>query len=158
MNFISFLLSIVFIIYLFDRLNKGPFVTQNRMRKRVFIKNHLFDKESINVKKGDIIQFINKDQIRHTIKTNNIKIQNSPILFQDDIWEYSCNIDDNNIIFESSLYTNMNKIMIIVDGNENGKSSRIELQSNISEISNVISRKINGIKKSLMEKIRNIFK
>jgi plastocyanin len=157
MNFYSFFLAIIFIIYLYDRLNKGPYITQGGVRWEVPISNHQFEKSTLNVKQGDIIEFINKDQIRHTIKTNNLDIKNSPILFQNDTWIYQCQ-NANDVKFESSLYSNMNTITIIVKGEKNVKSVKKELKTNITGISNVIKKKLKKNKNSLIEKIRNILK
>ena len=157
MYFSSFFLAIIFLIYLFDRLNKGPYITESGIRRQVNISNHNFEKTTLLVKQGDIVEFINKDQIRHTIKTNNLDIQNSPILFQNDTWIYQCK-NPNDIIFESSLYSNMNKITITMNKNDKGKSVKGELKSNINNISGVISNKLKKTKKTLIEKLRNILK
>jgi len=157
MNFYSFFLSIIFLIYLYDRLNKGPYITESGVRREVVISNHNFEKTTLEVNQGDIVEFINKDQIRHTIKTNNLDIQNSPILFQNDTWIYQCK-NPNDIIFESSLYSNMNKITISVNKKNNGRSVKGKLKSNINNIGVIISNKIKDLKKSLIEKLRNILK
>lgn len=115
MNFFKFLLYSSFIILLYMRLRSGPYIYQSSKKHNIIINNHKFDTEKLIIKKGDTIVFINKDQIRHTIKNNNNFIENSPILFQNDIWEVVIDTDSKIIIFESSLYENMNKIEIEIE-------------------------------------------
>ena len=156
MNFYKFLIIIIFLIYLYNRLNQGPYISQSGKYWEVIIQNHNFDKSSLNINKGDVVEFINQDQIRHTIKTNNMNIQNSPILFQNDTWQFKLETD-NDVIFESSLYSNMNKITI-KSQSDNKKSSKSELKTNIKEIKEKIGEKINENKKNLINKLRNILK
>ena len=156
MNFYKFLIIIIFLIYLYNRLNKGPYISQSGKYWKIIIYNNNFDKKLLNIKKGDIVEFINKDQIRHTIKTNNMSIQNSPILFQNDTWQFKLETD-NDVIFESSLYSNMNKITI-KGQSDIKKTSKSELKINIKEIKEKIGEKINEKKKNLINKLRNILK
>jgi len=156
MTFYKFLIIIIFLIYLYNRLNKGPYISQSGKYWKITIQNNNFDKSSLNINKGDIVEFINKDQIRHTIKTNNMSIQNSPILFQNDTWQYKYETN-NDVIFESSLYSNMNRI-ILKNDNNNKTTSKIELKTNIKEIKEKIGEKINEKKKNLIKKLRNILK
>ena len=157
MNFYKFLIIIIFLIYLYNRLNKGPYISQSGKYWKIIIYNNNFDKKLLNIKKGDIVEFINKDQIRHTIKTNNMSIQNSPILFQNDTWEFKLETD-NDVIFESSLYNNMNKIIIRSTNDNNNKSSKKELKKNINGIKQKIGGHIKENKDSLINKLRVILK
>ena len=156
MDFYKFLIIIIFLIYLYNRLNQGPYISQSGKYWKVIIKNNNFDKSSLFINKGDIVEFINQDQIRHTIKTNNMNIQNSPILFQNDTWQFKLETD-NDVIFESSLYSNMNKITI-KGQSDIKKTSKSELKINIKEIKEKIGEKINEKKKNLINKLRNILK
>lgn len=154
MTFYKFLIIIIFLIYLYNRLNQGPYISQSGKYWKVIIQKNNFDKSSLNINKGDIVEFINHDQIRHTIKTNNMNIQNSPILFQNDIWQYKHEIN-NDVIFESSLYSNMNKIILRNKDKDNNKNtSIIELKTNIKEI----KEKINEKKTNLINKLMNVLK
>jgi len=157
MNFAKFFIIILFLIYLYNRLDKGPYISQSGKIWVILIQNHNFDKSSLKIKKGDIIEFINKDQIRHTIKTNNLNVENSPILFQNDTWQYQSN-NENDIIFESSLYNNMNKIVIKTINNNTEKSLKKQMKSNINEIKDKIGEKIKGKKDNLIKKLQNILK
>jgi hypothetical protein len=157
MNFYKFLIIILFLIYLYNRLDKGPYISQSGTYWKINIQNNQFDKQSLIIKKGDIVEFINKDQIRHTIKTNNMNVVNSPILFQNDTWQYQGK-NDNDIIFESSLYSNMNKIVIKTQNDNTGKSLKNQMKNNINEIKGKIGDKIKDKKDNLIKKLQNILK
>jgi plastocyanin len=157
MNFYKFLIIILFLIYLYNRLDKGPYISQSGTYWKINIQNNQFDKPSLIIKKGDIVEFINKDQIRHTIKTNNMNVVNSPILFQNDTWQYQGK-NDNDIIFESSLYSNMNKIVIKTQNDNTGKSLKNQMKNNINEIKGKIGDKIKDKKDNLIKKLQNILK
>lgn len=115
MNFFKFLLYSSFIIILYLRLKSGPYIYQSSKKHNINIKNHKFDVEYLKIKKGDTLIFNNKDQIRHTVKTNNNFIENSPLLFQNDRWEIILNTESKIVEFKSSLYENMNKVKVEIE-------------------------------------------
>jgi hypothetical protein len=86
-----------------------------------------------------------------------LNVENSPILFQNDTWQYQSN-NENDIIFESSLYNNMNKIVIKTINNNTEKSLKKQMKSNINEIKDKIGEKIKGKKDNLIKKLQNILK
>lgn len=135
MTFIQFLFSVIFLIFLYIRLKNGPYIYQSSNNHYINIKNHKFDKDYLNINKGDNVIFINKDQIRHTIKSNNNNIENSPILFQNDTWEI---VLEKSIIFKSSLYSNMNKLEIIVNDKFKDNSAQKVFKNNLLNIKNKI--------------------
>lgn len=114
MNFFKFLLYSTMIIILYMRLKSGPYIYQSNKKHYIEIKDHKFDTEKLIVKKGDVLIFTNKDQIRHTVKSDNIYKENSPILFQHDTWEITLDDKVKTIIFNSSLYDNMNQLNVEV--------------------------------------------
>lgn len=134
MNFFKFLLYSSFIIFLYFRLKSGPYIYQSSNKYYVNIDKHNFDTTNLNLKRGDTIVFINKDQIRHTIKNDNDYIDNSPILFQNDTWEVTFNQPNEGIIFESSLYKNMNKLIVIVEDIFKDSNAEAEFRKNLIEI------------------------
>jgi len=134
MNFFKFLLYSSFIIFLYFRLKSGPYIYQSSNRYYVNIDKHNFDKTNLLLKRGDTIIFVNKDQIRHTIKNNNDYIDNSPILFQNDIWEVTLNEPTEQIIFDSSLYQNMNKLSVKVEDIFKDSNAEAEFRKNLIEI------------------------
>lgn len=97
------------------RLRSGPYIYQSSQKHYINIINHKFDTPKLTIKKGDTIIFNNKDQIRHTVVTDNNFIDNSPILFQNDFWEISLNTESKQVIFYSSLYNNMNQVDITIE-------------------------------------------
>jgi len=160
MNFFKFLLYSFFIIFLYFRLKSGPYIYQSSNRYYINIKNHKFDNDNLTIKKGDVLIFVNKDQIRHTIKTNNKSVDNSPILFQNDIWEITLNKIGNDIIFESSLYENMNTLTVKIEDIFQDSNAEKEFRNNLIEIKNNIinipSNIISNILSNIREMINNI--
>ena len=151
MNFFKFLLYSSFIILLFMRLKSGPYIYQSSQKHYINIINHKFDKNKLNIKKGDTIVFINKDQIRHTIITDNNFINNSPILFQNDFWEVDLVTDSKKVIFKSSLYNNMNNVVINIEeifkdtsAQNKFKNNLVNLKQKAIEYKNTLKKKINN--------------
>lgn len=151
MNFFKFLLYATFIIILFMRLRSGPYIYQSSKKHVINIDKHNFDKPKITIKKGDTLVFVNKDQIRHTIKTNNKFIENSPILFQNDIWEISINTESKQVIFESSLYENMNKVYVEVEEIFKDQSAQNKFRNNLLNL----KKEANNLKEKLKKKINS---
>lgn len=158
MNFFKFLLYSSFIIFLYFRLKSGPYIYQSSNKYYVNIDKHKFEIDNLKIKRGDTIIFVNKDQIRHTIKTENEYIENSPILYQYDTWEITFNEPNKEIIFESSLYGNMNKLLVEVEDIFKDSNAEKEFRNNLINLKklvniqkdNIISKVSNSdLKKSL---------
>lgn len=151
MNFFKFLLYSSFIILLFMRLRSGPYIYQSSKKHYIEIINHKFDTPKLTIKKGDSIIFVNKDQIRHTIVTNNNFIENSPILFQNDSWEVSLNTEAKQVNFQSSLYDNMNEVNIIIEeifkdttAQNKFRKNLLDLKTKGYELKNKLEKQINN--------------
>lgn len=151
MNFFKFLLYSSFIILLYMRLKSGPYIFQSSKKHIINIIKHNFDNNNINIKRGDTLIFINKDQIRHTIKTNNQFIPNSPILFQNDIWEITLDTDFKNVIFEF-LYDNMNQVNVKILDIFKDNSTKNQFRNNLLNIKKQINKIFDYIKNIVIKK------
>lgn len=138
MNFFKFLLYSFIIIFLYIRLKSGPYIYQSGKKYYIDIKNHNFNIEELNIRKGDTLIFTNKDQIRHTVTTKNMNIENSEILFQYDTFEVTINKANIILVFESSLYQNMNKLKVNVSDIYNDDNSYNIFKKNLLTLKNKI--------------------
>lgn len=151
MNFFKFLLYASFIILLYMRLRSGPYIYQSSQKHYINIINHNFDTPKLTIKKGDTIIFNNKDQIRHTVVTNNNLIDNSPILFENDFWEVSLNTESKKVIFKSSLYDNMNQVDITIEeifkdttAQNKFRKNLLDLKAKGIELKNKLQKEMNN--------------
>ena len=87
----------IFVMYLVKVLKKGPYITNfgkgdtSRIKKIYIIPANKvtssgkaimsqFKPRVLNIRKGDTVEFINDDKIRHAIEIGNGKIHNSEVL------------------------------------------------------------------------------
>ena len=112
-----------FILYLVKVLKKGPYISNfgkgdtSRIKKIYIIPANKvtssgkavmsqFKPKIINISKGDTVEFINDDKIRHAIEIGNDKLHNSKVLFPGE--SYSVTIEeDGTIAYRSSLYSHI---------------------------------------------------
>jgi plastocyanin len=112
-----------FILYLVKVLKKGPYISNfgkgdtSRIKKIYIIPANKvtssgkavmsqFKPKIININKGDTVEFINDDKIRHAIEIGNDKLHNSKVLFPGE--SYSVTIEeDGTIAYRSSLYSHI---------------------------------------------------
>ncbi len=109
-----------FVMYLVKVLKKGPYITNfgkgdtSRIKKIYIIPANKvtssgkaimsqFKPRVLNIRKGDTVEFINDDKIRHAIEIGNGKIHNSEVLIPGGV--FSVTIEENGTIaYRSSLY------------------------------------------------------
>ena len=110
----------IFVMYLVKVLKKGPYITNfgkgdtSRIKKIYIIPANKvtssgkaimsqFKPRVLNIRKGDTVEFINDDKIRHAIEIGNGKIHNSEVLIPGGV--FSVTIEENGTIaYRSSLY------------------------------------------------------
>ena len=110
----------IFVMYLVKVLKKGPYITNfgkgdtSRIKKIYIIPANKvtssgkaimsqFKPRVLNIRKGDTVEFINDDKIRHAIEIGNEKIHNSEVLIPGGV--FSVTIEENGTIaYRSSLY------------------------------------------------------
>ena len=120
LNVIGLCCIFTFILYLVKVLKKGPYISNfgkgdtSRIKKIYIIPANKvtssgkavmsqFKPKIINIRKGDTVEFINDDKIRHAIEIGNDKLHNSKVLFPGE--SYSVTIEeDGTIAYRSSLY------------------------------------------------------
>lgn len=141
MNFFKFLLYASFILILYMRLKSGPYIYDSSETYYINIKDHKFDTTNLKIKRGDKLVFINKDQIRHTIKNDNNYIENSPILFQNDTWEITLNGNSKNVVFESSLYSNMNSVSVEIEDIFKDTTAYNQFRKNLLNLTDRLKKK-----------------
>jgi len=109
-----------FVLYLVKVLKKGPYITNfgkgdtSRIKKIYIIPANKvtssgkaimsqFKPRVLNIRRGDTVEFINDDKIRHAIEIGNGKIHNSEVLIPGGV--FSVIIEENGTIaYRSSLY------------------------------------------------------
>lgn len=129
-TYFGYLILIIFIIFLLHMIKEGPFIFQTGTKYFIPITDLNFDVNNITIKKGDTIEFVNYDQIRHTVITDDQIIKNSDLLFQYDIYKHTFR-REGIFTFKSSLYKNMDPIIVTVEETPKGRSFYNEIFSNI---------------------------
>jgi plastocyanin len=129
-RFLGYMILVVFILLLLDRIDKGPFIYQSGTTHFINIKDLQFDKSVLNIKAGDRVVFTNYDNFRHSIINNNPNINNSKLLMSFDKYEHTFSKPET-ILFSSSLYDNMNTTKIIVEEVVRGNSYYNSLKNNL---------------------------
>lgn len=150
MNFIGYVIIFIFILYIFTRIKKGPFIFLTAEKHIVFIKDFKFIPNVLEITVGDTVFWINKDQVRHTVISDNDFIPNSEILLYNEDFEHTF-AQPGIYIFSSSLYEQVEPMMVIVkQKKENHDESYYETLSR-----NIINLLWN-IYKNIIIKIKNI--
>lgn len=114
MNFLGYVIIMIFILYLFTRIKKGPFIFLTADKHIVFIKDFEFIPNKLEINVGDTVFWINKDQVRHTVISDNDFIPNSDIILYNEDFQHTFN-NTGNYMFGSSLYDKVKSMEIIVN-------------------------------------------
>lgn len=119
LNYFGYLFLMIFIMFLFRMIQEGPFIFERGTKHFVNIKDLAFDVKELKIKRGDTVVWTNFDQIRHTV-ANDEDIVNSGILYPFDKYTYTFN-QEGEIPFKSSLYENMDPMIIQIEESKQGK-------------------------------------
>jgi plastocyanin len=155
LNIIGLGCIFTFILYLVKVLKQGPYITHfgkgdTSRIKRVYIMpdNKVtpngkailskFKPKIINIRKGDTVEFINDDKIRHAIEIGNDKVHNSDVLFPGGSFKITIE-EDGSIVYRSSLYPHIGHGFINV----------IDTKSSISSLKGTILANVFGNKKKI---------
>ena len=143
LDFIGYLILILFTIFLISMINKGPYIFSKGTTYYINIKDKSFGINNLTINKGDTVIFVNYDQFRHSVVTNDSLIPNSEILYKYDTYSHTFN-REGTYTFKSSLYDNMDSIDIHVREVVKGTGYYGKLVSNIatfiiSSIINILS-------------------
>lgn len=130
MKFFGYLILIIFIIFLLTMIRQGPYIFERGTNYFINISDLKFNINELYIKKGDTIEFINYDQIRHTVVNDEPTIPNSDLLYQYDNYKHTFR-KEGNFIFYSSLYPKMKPITIIVEETIKGRDFYSEIYDNI---------------------------
>ena len=114
-TFAGKIIIIIFIIFMIRMAIDGPFIFSTGNKHVINIVNFKFDKNELKIKKGDKVVFVNKDQIRYNIVNDNDLIPNSKILYQRDQYAHTFNHDFDRVEFNTSLYNNVEPVIITQD-------------------------------------------
>ena len=114
LDYFGYLVLFIFIIFMIQMINDGPFVFLSGTKHFVNINDLAFDIKNLNIKKGDTVVFTNYDQIRHTVINDDGKINNSDILYEYDKYTHTFH-REGTFTFYSSLYENMEKMVVNVE-------------------------------------------
>jgi plastocyanin len=166
-----------FVLYLVKVLKKGPYITNfgkgdtSRIKKIYIVPANKvtssgkaimsqFKPRVLNIRKGDTVEFINDDKIRHAIEIGNGKIHNSEVMIPGGV--FSITIEENGTIaYRSSLYPHIgNGFINVIDVGRssnslqgtigkffgNNKSKAIKTESIKTESIKTESIKTEGIK------------
>jgi len=166
-----------FVLYLVKVLKKGPYITNfgkgdtSRIKKIYIVPANKvtssgkaimsqFKPRVLNIRKGDTVEFINDDKIRHAIEIGNGKIHNSEVMIPGGV--FSITIEENGTIaYRSSLYPHIgNGFINVIDVGRssnslqgtigkffgNNKSKAIKTESIKTESINTEKVRTEGIK------------
>ena len=153
LDYFGYLFLFIFVLFMIQMVNDGPFIFHSGTKHFVNIDDLQFDIKKLNIKKGDTVVFTNYDQIRHTIINDNQKMNNSEMLYQYDKYSYTFH-QEGSFEFYSSLYENMERIVVNVEKSLKGRSFYGEIGSNIVTLikeffGSIIFYVSHGIKKTL---------
>ena len=134
LTYFGYLFLFIFVIFMVQMINDGPFIFHSGTKHFVNIidmeSDIGFDIKSLNIKKGDTVVWTNYDQIRHTVINDDGKINNSEVLYKYD--KYSHVFDrEGTFTFYSSLYENMDKMVVNVGKSLKGKNFYSEIGNNL---------------------------
>ena len=129
LNYFGYLFLMIFIMFLSRMINEGPFIFKKGIKHFVNIKDLAFDIKELQIKQGDTVVWTNYDQIRHTV-TNDEDIINSRIIFPLDTYTYTFN-QQGKILFKSSLYKNMDPMIVYVKESKKGKQFYSAIGNNL---------------------------
>jgi len=130
LDYFGYVFLIIFIIFLLNMVNKGPFIFERGVRHFINIKDIEFDVNQLKIKQGDTIVMTNYDQFRHSIITDDTVIKNSGLLFEFDTYQHTFN-REGVFTFSSSLYGKMDDLTIIVEETTKGREFYNEIGNNI---------------------------
>ena len=131
LEFFGYIILLMFVIFMLQMINEGPFIFKSGNIHYVNIKEMKFDIEKLVIKKGDTVVWTNYDQFRHTVINDSPSINKSDILYEYDKYMHTFNSTDT-IKLRSSLYKNMPEMIIYVQDITKGKSFYNEIINNIS--------------------------
>jgi len=145
MQFIGIIVLVGFIFYVANLINEGPYISKSGVRYYINISDLKFSIETITIKKGDTIEIINVDDIRHAIQVDNAIIPNSDLLYKYDTYVYTFDIPDT-YTFKSSLYPEkMNTLTVIVSDIPKGADFYDGFKKNASESLPIAGQFFDGI-------------
>lgn len=167
-NFIGFIIIIIFIIYLYKLIQNGPYIQRKSNKYRIKIWRKKFEPDFLVIKKGDTISWKNYDIIRHTVYTNLPNIPNSQVLEPDREFDYTFTMS-GKFTFQSSLYKTHEPMNIIVKNVTEGNSFINSFKNNFQimynniflytpKIMNYINNLIYNVKKSVIKKKNSVTK
>ena len=130
LDYFGYLVAIIFVIFMLNMINKGPFIFQRGVKHFVNIKDIQFDVNELTIKQGDTVVFTNYDQFRHSIITDDLVIPNSKLLFEFDTFQHTFN-REGKFVFSSSLYNKMDDLTITVEETLKGRQFYDEIAGNL---------------------------
>jgi len=145
MKFLGIIILVGFMFYVASLINEGPYISKSGIRYYIRIKDIKFNIETITIKKGDTIEIINYDDIRHSIQIEDATIPNSKLLYKYDTYEYTFDVPGTHV-YKSSLYPEkMNTLTIIVEDIPKGSEFYNEFKQNASESLPIVGSFLDGI-------------
>lgn len=133
LDYFGYLVLLIFVIFMVQMINDGPFIFHSGTKHFVNISDIEFDIKSLNIKKGDTVVWTNYDQIRHTVINDDGKINNSDVLYQYDKYSHTFQ-REGTFTFYSSLYENMDKMIVSVGESLKGKNFYGEIGNNLAKL------------------------
>jgi len=130
LSYFGYIILFIFVLMLLNMVNEGPFIFQRGVKHFITIKDIQFDIRKLTIKQGDTVTFTNFDQFRHSVITDDQKIDNSGILYEFDTYTHTF-AREGTFEFASSLYPKMEKIVIIVEKTQKGRQFYSEIINNL---------------------------
>ena len=130
LDYFGYLFIFIFIIFMIQMINNGPFIFHSGTKHFVNINDLNFDIKQLSIKKGDTVVWTNYDQIRHTVITDSQKINNSDVLFQYDKYTHVFQ-QEGSFEFRSSFYENMDNMYVNVEKSLKGRNFYDEIGNNL---------------------------
>ena len=112
-------------------INEGPFIFERGVKHFVNIKDLAFDVKELKIKQGDTVVWTNYDQIRHTVINDENIIKNSGILYSFDTFQHTFQ-QEGEITFKSSLYSNMDPMIVYIEEAKAGKKFYSAIGNNLT--------------------------